>query len=445
MKKNYLLYFNFGIEVGNFLYSGLAKELAKSGRVTAISHSGSKILKDACGRHGVRLFVITKQAKKRHKIESYFLACRRARLRLRGFTTHQFNGRVVKRRLKDYFLALPPLFILVQTLYHLITKQYYNDSNIKSFIKKHGVTDLVMQSYSDTESMTFGFTAANSGVETYLFHWGWKDFYVNEYVPFPVKIFFVVSKDLKKLYPHFCPHLIGRVENSGHLTYSKLRDRVPNRSKQSYEELYQLEPDQKYLVYTLINPLVYDEEVLIVEDFICRLNQTNSELVVFLKPNPMDPNSNQWTLLEQRYKNVRVMRELWLFDELNNFNMPTEESIQEWYDLLRYSEGVVGVPSTVSLEALAAGKVVFNPLFDHTNKVQSKFEVLYKAPFYERLHEVSCVYISRNIEELISQIERLSVNDYPNVTLPKEIIDLDKNALGAISSLMTNETGSRRA
>lgn len=410
--RRFGLYVYLGIEVRNFLFSGLARELKKRGAVYMLSHQNSALLDKYLIEYGIEKLETPLDSHfqlKRHPMEAYFLASRHARLRLKGIELFNLWKESQKKRAKDKWLGSWPLYKIFQRLHRNITRKHYFRPALAKQMQASGLTDIVLQSYFTQQNLSVAITAKALGIRVWVVNWSWKDFYINEYIPFSANGFFTWSESLAKLYRQFNRHIPAKhIHAIGNLSYDQMFDYNPGKSFQHYAEKYGFAADADLFLYTMVHPNVYPKEEKVVQ-LLAKALSTETALaktVLLVKPNPMDQDEDRFHDIAIRGKIV-ILESGWEYDHQANFNMITSQGQEEWLDLLHYCKATISVPSTVSVESLIFKKPVINPLYDALNRSFGEFERLYHSSFYESARERTEVIPCRNTSECIARMNAI--------------------------------------
>lgn len=406
----FCLFVSLGIEVRNFVFSGLMDELKQLGDCVLFSCKESLLLDDLCYKNGIKKVQIDTYDEirtTRAHWESRFLSVRRARLRLNGIKTFQLWSESSNLRLKDFVIGNRMVYSLLEFMNDKNVLLYYYSDDLAKKYREEGVTDLFLQGYASCENMTAAITAEKLGIRIWVVNWGWKDFYINEYLHFKVAGFFTWSDHLKNMYCKFNSKLNhSNTWSVGNLSYEKYIDYKCVNEKKFYADKYKFNINDKIFVYTLLHPSIYSHE----ENIIGMLLENNSlrkDVIILIKPNPMDSDWKRFYQLEEKYPACRVMENLWIYDKDTNFNMMTEEARVEWEDILYHCSGTINVPSTVTIESLLFNKPVINPLYNEANKIESEFLRLYESSFYKLVSDRKDVVKTLNTNETASVINEV--------------------------------------
>jgi len=421
--RKFGVYISEGIEANNLLLSGLANMLQASTEVIVLVNYDSHVMDNLLNKLNIpkkNIASLELQKQTRSRLENFFFSVRRARLRIKGITPFLWLGNTVQnKRAKDYLIGNYFFYYLFRLLTFNKNESHYFNTGLADFIRKNNLTDIVMQSYSSRDCMSMAITAKKLGCKVWIFNWGWKDFYGNEFIPFIPNGFFTLSAKLKSLYLQFNSHLISaNVYDFGSPGYDSLFNYKPRYEKTFYSQKYGFSLDKPIVLYTLVNPKVYADEDQIIDKVIESMRLDGLGVTVLLKPNPMDNDCTRFHRLRDKYSDVIILDNLWLYDKRHNFNLITLEARTEWLDLLYYCDMTMNIPSTVTLESLIINKPVINIGFGYKKEHDAKILVFANAPYYSNLFNRNDVFLAKNFDEVNVLINK--VLDKPN----RDIMDL---------------------
>ena len=361
--RKFGLYISLGIEVNNLILSGLATKLMESGEVVALVNYDSPTLNKLLNEYDIpkeNIADLSLKKQVRNKSENYFLSSRRARLRLNGIIPIGWRGNSTKKHFKDYLIGNNTVYSILNKLASKKNKEHYYNVGLVDFIHKYALTDIVVQSYSSPDVMSLAITAKQTGCKVWVINWGWKNFFINEFVPFKPNGFFTWNTKSKSLYLQFNTNLkSNEIYDFSLPGYDSFFNYKPNHSKEFYSQKYGFSSNKPIIIYTLVNTEVYAYEEKIIEKLIDSLKTNSLNVVLLLKPNPMDKDLTRFDSVVQQNENVVITENMWLYDRENNFNMMTKKAKIEWMDLLYYCEMSMNIPSTVTIESLIMKKPVF--------------------------------------------------------------------------------------
>jgi hypothetical protein len=409
-ERHFGLFVYLGIELRNFVFSGLSTKLSEFSRVSIITHQKANALDRVILERNLNLIRIPSKKlwdKKRGKLESYFLSSRRARLRLNGNEIFNLWHDTIPKRIKDYFIGNKLIYTMLRHLARFESKRRYYDQQLSEIIRNNKLTDIVLQSYFSMENMTVAITAKKLGCRIWVINWSWKDYYINEYIPFQPDAFFTWSENLKRAYElsnrQINPEKIKAI---GNISYDSMLDYLPVNAKSYYASKYSFNPDSTVILFTMVHPRIYPDEHIIAQKIAERIIALNLNMVILMKPNPMDANLERFKNVEFEGKLI-TLDNLWHYDEESDFNMITEEGQIEWLDLIYYSQINISVASTVTIEYLVMHKPIVNILFDSEEKIQSEFARLFESPFYRIVNNRKDIIGCRSVADVIDTLQRI--------------------------------------
>ena len=425
-KRHFGLFVHLGIELRNFIFSGLSSSLAEFAQVSVITHQRAEVLKAELVKRKINLIRIHDKiiiSKPRKKLESYFLSIRRARLRLKGYVVFNLWHETTGRRIKDYLIGNIFVYKLMQWLSSQDNEKYYFDKNIAEIIHNNKITDIILQGYFTPENMTIAITAKRLGCKIWVINWSWKDVFINEYIPFVPNGFFTWSENLKKLYKEFNSQIPADIiKVIGNISYDRMFNYIPQRPISYYAQKYNFSSNLPIIIYTMVHPKIFANEHLILKVIADNLSRDGCNYVILMKPNPMDSNWKRFSQVEIENKLI-TLENLWYYDKESDFNMITDEGQTEWLDLIYYSTANISVASTVTIEYLIMKRPVLNILFDENNNLQNEFSRLYNSPFYKMTHEREDVIDCKSFEDLSKALQNLDKITNPGQNLHELIED----------------------
>lgn len=407
-ERKFGLYVRLGTEVRNLIVSGLADKLKRYGEVVIVTHNDNKTLSQLAQSYNLKQEILPKwNSLKRKPIEGYFLSSRRSRLRLKGIKTFELLKNSPDFTFKDYFKGNLIVYSFLKFITLKVIKRAYFVTSLADYLKNGNFTDIVMQSYYAPEQMAMGVTANEAFCKVWVTSWSWKEFYINEFISFHPTAIFVWSKKLENLYRQYNTHINkGSIISIGNLSYDLFFGFTPIRSIQYYADKYNFPANKPLIIYTMVNPIVYNNEHLIIKMLVAAIKkQYKDPPILLLKPNPMDTTVGRFDFVKEE-GDVVMLENLWIYDSDINFNTVSAEGQIEWMDLLYYSKLNISIPSTVTIEALLMKVPVINIVFDEENKINNQIEYLAKAVFYKDLFHRNDVVLTSDINDVLHHINR---------------------------------------
>ena len=286
-------------------------------------------------------------------------------------------------------------------------------------LRAANVSHVWFNGYSSPVNLSMAMAAKMAGCHTLCYINSWKDLYVNNYVSRFFDEVLVWSEGMKEAYLAANPSLRERrVTVAGNPRLTALSRHKVSCDPHFYQKKYELH-STSYILYTGINPKVYDDEPRLVGLIHDELEKGLGEKCpgILIKPNPMDSNPERWAGLASK-ENVGIIRAGWEWKPHADFNLPSFAADREWFDLLHYCDCTMNVASTVTVESLTCGKPVINIGFDHTGVGSEIFARYSHAPFYNPL-------LARRDVHLVAEPQNLAVA-YIKCANNQSIDDLDE-------------------
>ena len=240
MTKKIALYVSLGIEANNLIHSGLAKELNEFSDVDILTRYESDNLSSLANNNHLGLKLINGFGlfeQMRNKFEGYFLATRRAKLRAKGISTFSLLSTVKSKNLKDYLIGGRFIYYPMFFINRIFLNRNYLNKKLLDFLIKNNYTDLIIQSYAAPDRVSMLVTAKAAGCNVWILNWGWKDFYINEFIPIKPDGLFTWSEKFKSLFVKFNPNLSN--ENTfalGNPSFQSLFQYSPTKSIDFYSK-----------------------------------------------------------------------------------------------------------------------------------------------------------------------------------------------------------------
>ena len=425
--------FQCSIEYRSLLLSGLYEELIKHHKVILISREcSSKNLDEYSAYYKINTYKFDKKyfLHPMLKIENLVLASRKARHRIKKIGNFGYfsNDRALKWT--DYILGNNFVFRILNALAVKKIHKHYVRKDIQSIYQTLNITDVILCGYSNAGNKLFAINAIESNVNVWITLNNWKDLYVNNFIPFiPNKIFSwnnAIIKEYLKRNMHLTQKNFSTVGNPAFDRFYKYK---PKFSRSYYENKYGIQSKQPLILYTLLAPDVYSSELEIVKLIgnVIKRNypDKNDRPFLLLRRNPMD----EETLNEEKIDDDIVFAEHYFEGSKEKaIFIQSIEGESEWLDLIYYSDIVVNVASTVTLEALMMKKPVINIEFNGNGDNEPLLKKFTEAPFYTPLLNRSDVKVCRNIREFESAFCIFIAKKHIQVPLPDLLGNFDGNA-----------------
>lgn len=185
------------------------------------------------------------------------------------------------------------------------------------------------------------------------------------------------------------------------------------------------------ILYISAAPFVVENEIEninILETSLFKLGISDYKIII--KTNPMD-DTNYWDNFES--KNIQVYKSEWRWNNKEAFNFPYKSELFNFKYLLSTCNLVIGLPSTVSLEAAIVGIPNLNICteFGKIKSIYSNIKDMWDAPFYENVRTYKAAIPIYSENELIESLKKILLQNhklsYDNFI--KNELDVDLNYL----------------
>lgn len=440
--KKFAFLINFGIEYRNFILSDLISDLSKDYETVVLRKNiENKNFDEYIKEYKINELIIEKTLldKKRGFFERIFHSIRQSFLKVKNIGNFRnYNEKSNKKTIKDYVKANFITYNIFKLFTFLEIKNNYIDSNIQNILKNEGITDILISGYASQGSIAFATNAIKANLRVWVFVNSWKDFYVNDFVPFIPNGLFLWSQEMKDIYSLTNTHINNSImHSSGNIVFDKFFNPKINYSKIFYSQKYMFDENSKILLYSMLDPDRYTNEIKIIELISNRLKETsNFNFTILVKKNPFDLTQNVENYFLNS-KNIKVLEHFSNRDKENDFFVQSLSGEKEWLDILYYCNLNIGAASTVALEALMMDKPVITIGFNNKGNSDDFLINIADAAFYKKLLEREDVFLAKSLDESIDMIDNiLSDKQINNRTLPKIIGKFDGNAKNKILKVL---------
>ncbi len=341
------------------------------------------------------------------KLDAFNQSVRKAYMRINGVGNFRNYEKPKDLSFKDYFKGNKLVWRLFSFLTRKVLAAKYKNKNLAQFFKQEGLTDILMVGYSNINNQVIAFSAQAVEIKVWSLVNSWKDLYTNDFVSFTPDGLLTWSENMARNYQDHNPHLEKKVFTIGNPAFDVFFNFKPVHDMSFYELKYHIKPGANIFVYTMINPLVTQEEhltiMLIYEALKLQIN-TNWHLLIRKNPLHNDLKYPELGMLE----NVSFMQHFWEWDANIDLAVQEKEGEREWYDMIYYSTCNISVASTVSMEFLLMKKPVINIGFNGTGKEDENLSRYSEAPYYKNLCNEPNVFIANTIEQFNHTIIKFS-------------------------------------
>jgi len=441
-QRRFGLVINVGIEYRNLLLSGLASELKRFGDVVVLRRDfESAFLDDYLEEFQVPEIRIPRDwfSGSRLPVEGYFSASRKARKRLLGVGNFHNYRAVSGGGPTDFLKGNRLSHALLERATIKAIPNHYADEEMCRLIKDEGITDVFLGGYSSVGVMRWTRSAAVAGINTWVVVNSWKDLFVNDFVPFSPTGLFVWSETMKwdflKLNHRLKSEAVFPVGNP---IFDRFFNYRPSRGIEYYARKYGFDENRPMVVYSMINPVAYDREHLIIRAIDQKLEEAfepEKRPVVVLRRNPFEVDPSTQALYDG-LRNCVLAEHHWERDEALDVSVQALEGEVEWTDLLFHSITSMHIASTVALESLLLGKPVVNIGFGPDGLSDEACLRYAQAPFYGELVGRGDVMVVESIAQCMNSLIEVLAGNVPSERQPRVVGRMDGLSVAKIGSLV---------
>lgn len=211
----------------------------------------------------------------------------------------------------------------------------------------------------------------------------WKDVYVHPFVGASLSAIGVAGQreadHLRRANPQLSAQQVSAT-GSLHLERFLKSGEIPGRVK--FCRQAGLDPSRPFLCYTAAAPSVVRDEELIVETMLALVDRHPRRPQVLLRLNPRE-DGERFRPLQSRFESLILQKPDWEWDPDNEWNAPLPEDLDTWVATVHHAAFNVSIPSTVTLEFSALGRLTVNICFDANQQAPETSNArFWSAPFY---------------------------------------------------------------
>lgn len=165
------------------------------------------------------------------------------------------------------------------------------------------------------------------------------------------------------------------------------------------------------ILYTAAGTII-ENEFLIVEKIEKLLKSSGCRnYYIIVRKNPMDT-SNNWENFFSKTKNVFIQVPKWVMDTEKQLNYTLKNDLIEYKSLLSYSDLIINIPSTVTIEAAIKRKPVINIAYNFPNVINKtnsrELKEFWLADYYKIFQNFDFVFPVFSEESLKDTIDKLN-------------------------------------
>jgi hypothetical protein len=255
-----------------------------------------------------------------------------------------------------------------------------------------GLDCLVAADYASPAALAALRAASRKNLATVVVSNSWKDVYAHPYVAAPPTWIGVTGWPEADYLRRANSHLSAdRVAVVGSLHLERFLKPAGALRRAEFCRQAGLEASRPFVCYTAAAPRAVTGEESIVATMLETIERHRSRPQVLLRLNPRE-DGERFRPLQSRFKNLVIQKPCWEWDPDNDWNAPLPQDLDTWVATVHHAAFNVSIPSTVTLEFSAAGRLTLNICFDAKPlPPEASNARFWDAPFYERIRNSSLV------------------------------------------------------
>jgi hypothetical protein len=399
-----------------YVLSDFVHKLSRDFNIIFISHKiHSDVINKFLVKTGFSILYIDHfdYVQSQKKIEIYNRSVRDSWMINNEFGSFHNYRKINKKNLKSLLIGNEYFKIILEKITLFYNKNVYYDFLLSKIFKDYSITDILSTNSLSTFSKVTMITANREKLKTWFLINSWKDLYVNNFLSFDfLDGLFVWDKKMKKDYISHMSYLNPKkIYVTGNPTFDIYLKDTSIKNKTYYSEKYNINHKAKWVLFSMMPPGLYNNEINIVKfiGFHLLKHFSEQELVIIVRKNP---NHDENDFVNQDIpKNTRIADHYCTYDKDTGIIVQSIEGEEEWVDLVKISDMNISVPSTVTNEFLLFNKTVLNIAFDEHGEPNEKITQHFESGFYKPLFTSNHNVIKCNtINDLLDNIKRLMIS-----------------------------------
>jgi hypothetical protein len=403
----------FGPEVRAFLYSGLAERLGRHARVSILTaNPASEVF--STFRHG-EVHAAPREAPSRplkrfrgwnrHLHDAWLATQGQARWR------HESSPPLAVSSIPTTSVAqtpkrFPRWLRTAHLMEYSLARHSGDGQSWERLLERLGLDCLIAADYASHSAAMALLAAARQNVATVVLANSRKDVYAHPYVDVPPDWIGVAGQPeadhLRRMSPHVRPDRIAVV---GSLHLDPFLRPAEILSRDEFCRRAGLDASRPFLCYTAASPRAVTAEESIVRALLEAVEQHPARPQVLLRLNPREP-GDRFGAVQARFSQCVVQKPRWEWDPTNDWNAPLPEDLDTWVAAVHHAAFNVSIPSTVTLEFAAMGRLTLNVCFDADPQPPHASNARYwDAPFYRQIRRsplVAGAFCGEEFRELLA-------------------------------------------
>lgn len=387
-------FINHGVEVRQFLLSGLAEYIKSHRNVYIITKDiESNALDEYILKYDIEKIILPGLELDKYPWEKYIRVFTDARKRSENIIIYShFGGLKNENRWFDFFFKSKIIIKFAELFFRSFSTKFYFNKQIFHFLKKLEIKELYVLDYDDLSIKALASAANHLGVRVKVNINTLKTVYINDFISFRPDSVFSWNYSQNELFQSGNKLFKGSVFKPVGNPYHNFLNRSVNTSNKIYEK-YNLSVDRQIILYSLINEKVYNTEHLIVKlinDYFNTLDYKQRPIIL-VRRNPFEE-SDYGVSEIRKLNNVKVMDHFWERDSKKNWSIQTIEGEKEWRDILQIASISLNIPSMSTIDSIVCGTPVITIGFNEKGEYNSEISHIVDSPFCEEFNKSKFVF-----------------------------------------------------
>lgn len=403
------LLINHGIEVRYYLLSGLLHYLKEQGHeaILIVPDVPSSYLREYIDLFNIKYEILPTKANSTSKYDALARSVGNARKRSSNTKIyHHYGADLSTPKWYDSLFKIPGVSLVADNFFRKKLSITCHDKNIVDFFSGLGLNRLYMLQYSSPFLKRIGASAAAASIDIYVFINTLKTVFIDDFVPFNLARLFAWNKEQCILFEQGNKGLKKSIfKNTGSPYHNFLMEedaeiqlRVMNK--------YGLSPNTPFILYSLINEKVYNDEYSIlkfISDQIEHLDIDNKPYLI-IRRNPFEVSDTHIQKIA-KLQHIIVADHYWERDEAREWSIQGIEGELEWRALLQLASLSMNIPSMSTIDSILCGTPVLNIGFEASGNYNDKLRFLIESPFNEEFEKSKCVKTFRSSDGFVDTLQ----------------------------------------
>lgn len=310
----------------------------------------------------------------------------------------------ITRIISYLFLSDYLYYFFIKIERYLSSNSLYGQYISKILVKQSSKMIISTDPYNSTESLV-SLIGTNMDIDTLAIPLSWDNLTYKGHL-LPNYNYYAVWSDMMKrdLISHGVNH--NNIMITGSLQFDAHKDEKYLWDKEKFLSRVGLDNCNYLITYTTSTQRSFPLENKLIEDIIEGLLKEDFKFNFLIRTHPNDEEPDRFKLIEDKYGNL-VVTKPWEYDTNNwwNFN-PSSDDIALLTNTLRYSDTIINVASTITLDSIVFDTPVVNIAYypEKSQVFAPLIENSHLSIHYSEVTKRKGVIISRSNAETISAI-----------------------------------------